>query len=104
VSFNGKALHYFRFEEFNQAVIDITTNNIDLIKMLFNERLTPPSPDVVFPNSDFESLGSLQGSMEYWWNVYWYPFWKVQSEQEKKIYFLRNNISNDLRDFMILHS
>lgn len=104
VSFNGKALHYFRFEEFNQTVIDITTNNIDLIKMLFDERLTPPGPDVVFPNSDFESLGSLQGSMEYWWNVYWSPFWKVQSEQEKKIYFLRNNISNDLRDFMILHS
>ncbi|TPG55430.1 hypothetical protein [Ewingella americana] len=102
--FNGMVLHFFKFEDFHQIVIDIITNNNDLIKDLCNENLEPPAPHVVFPDGDFEALGSLQGEMELWWNVYWLPFWTSLSEEEKEKYLERNKISSELREFLILHS
>ncbi|CAM7806029.1 hypothetical protein [Enterobacter hormaechei] len=104
ISFKGKALHYFKFEEFDQTVIDIITNNVDFIRKILCEKLEPPAPDVVFPDCDFESLGSLQGNIEFWWDVYWSPFWNALSEEDKMIYLHQNNISNGLRDFLMLHN
>lgn len=101
---NKRALHYYKFNEFDQIVIDIITNDNHLIKSLCNEQFEPPAPDTVFPYCDFESVGSLQGEMELWWNVYWSPFWISLSEEEKAKYLERNNISSELRDFLILHS
>jgi len=102
--YDGVALHYYKFHEFGQTVIDIITNNNHLIKKVCNEHLEPPAPDAVFPYCDFESVGSLQGEMELWWNVYWSPFWISQSEEEKAKYLERNNMARELREFLILHS
>jgi len=101
---NNRALHYYKFNEFGQTVIDLITNDNNLIKNLCDEYFEPPSPDTVFPYFDFESVGSLQGEMDLWWNVYWSPFWISLSEEEKDKYLERNNISSELREFLILHS
>ncbi|EDX9487248.1 hypothetical protein GQP67_004661 [Salmonella enterica] len=102
--YKGKTLHYYKFREFNQIIIDITTNSGELIKKIWDGKFEPPAPDIVFPNEDFESLGNLQGKMELWWDVYWFPFWVSLSEEDKRNYLERNNISNELREFLILHN
>lgn len=104
MSYKGKTLHYYKFKEFNQMVMDIITNSDDLIKKLWSNKFEPPAPDIVFPDEDFGTLGSLQGGMELWWDVYWSPFWMSLSEEDKKNYLERNNISNELREFLILHN
>ncbi|WP_336665981.1 hypothetical protein [Enterobacter mori] len=101
--YKEKALHYFKFNELGQTAIDIITNDNYLIKSLCSEHIEPPAPDTVFPYCDFGSVGSLQGQMEMWWNVYWSPFWISLSEEEKANYLERNNISSELREFLILH-
>ncbi|HHA1349780.1 TPA: hypothetical protein ACOEER_000814 [Enterobacter ludwigii] len=101
---NEKIVHYYKFNEFSQIVLDIITNDNDLIRKLCNEHFEPPAPDTVFPYSYFESVGSLQGQIDLWWNVYWSPFWISLSEEDKAKYLERNNISGELREFLILHS
>jgi hypothetical protein len=86
---NEKVLHYFKFIGFGQTVIDIITNDNHLIKSLCDEYFESPALDTVFPYCDFESVGSLQGEMELWWNDYWSPFWISLSEEEKEKYLER---------------
>lgn len=59
ISYGGKMLYYYKFEEFNQTVIDVITNNDDLIKGIWSNKLEPPAPDIVFPDDDFESQGKM---------------------------------------------
>lgn len=101
---NEKIVHYYKFNEFSQIVLEIITNDNDLIRKLCNEHFEPPAPDTVFPYSDFESVGSLQGQIGLWWSVYWSPFWISLSAEDKAKYLERNNISSELREFLILHS
>lgn len=104
MSFNGKVLHFYTFEEFNQTVIDVITNNNKFIKNLYDMNLESPAPHIVFPERDFEALGGLQGDVELWWNVYWSPFWSSLTEEEKEQYLVRSELSSELSEFLILHS
>ncbi len=100
---NGKTLHYFKFIEFNQIVIDIITNDTDFIESLCKEKFSPPAHDIVFPDRDFETVGSLQGDVALWWDIYWLPFWNALDKTEKDNYMERNKISDQLKEFLALH-
>lgn len=104
LSFKGRSLHYYQFKEFGQVVVDIITNDNSLIDDIFALSLEPPLPNAVFPNRDIESFGSLQGDIEAWWNIYWLPFWGRLSLEEKKHYVEQRNISNELKEFLLLHN
>ncbi|XTZ36955.1 hypothetical protein ACQYRI_13260 [Salmonella enterica] len=103
LSFGSKTLHYFQFKEFGQVVIDIITNDNNLIQNTIAAELEPPLPNVVFPERSVESFGGLQGDVETWWNIYWNPFWVSLSQEEKKHYIEQENISGELKEFLFLH-
>lgn len=103
LSLKSRTLHYFQFEEFGQIAVDIITNDNKLIYDIYALDLEPPQPSTVFPNRDIETFGSLQGDIEAWWNIYWFPFWGKLSLEEKKHYIEQKNISNELKEFLLLH-
>ncbi|CAK9886223.1 MAG: hypothetical protein XXXJIFNMEKO3_02651 [Candidatus Erwinia impunctatus] len=88
-----KVLIGYKFKEFNQDVIKIITNDGGFITSFCGKCLEPPSPQNVFPDRGFGTYGSLQGDMEYWWDVYWHPFWSRLTEYEKEKYILQNDFS-----------
>ncbi len=83
----NESIHFSIVSEFNAFTIRIVTNSIRLLKEIDNLRVEPPSPWISFPEIDPDSLGSLQGSIDYWWYVYWTPFWEKLSPQEKQDYY-----------------
>lgn len=104
LSLKNRTLHYYQFKEFGQIVVDIITNDNNIIDDISALALEPPLPSAVFPNRDIEPYGSLQGDIETWWNIYWFPFWGRLSLEEKKHYVEQRNISNDLKEFLLLHN
>ena len=99
----GQYLNYYFFTDIDKKVVDVITNNVSFIEAVHELKLTPPSPQTVFPDVNFETIGSLQGQMEYWWNVYWAPFWDVLDNTEKMAYIDSENLSADVIEFLQLH-
>ncbi|MCK6894582.1 hypothetical protein [Enterobacter bugandensis] len=99
-----RTLHYYQFKHFGQIVVDIITNDNSIINDISALALEPPLPNTVFPNRGIEFFGSLQGDLEAWWDIYWFPFWGRLSLEEKKHYVEQRNISNDLKEFLLLHN
>jgi hypothetical protein len=80
----GEAIHFAVRSEFNGATVEMLTNSDSLMLALDALQLEPPPPWVAFPNIDPDTLGSRQGAIEYWWNIYWQPFWACQSSPENQ--------------------
>ena len=59
----------------------LISNSIELLQKL--PELAPPKPWEVFPEVDADGLGSLQGSLEHWWNNYWWPYWLNLTPQQR---------------------
>ena len=60
----------------------LVSNSTRLLEVLPD--LAPPPPWRVFPEVDASGLGSLQGSLEYWWSHYWWPYWQSLSQEQRK--------------------
>lgn len=60
----------------------LVSNSTRLLQVLPD--LAPPPPWRVFPEVDVSGLGSLQGSLEYWWSHYWWPYWQSLSREQRK--------------------
>ncbi|TLI73284.1 hypothetical protein FEK42_22255 [Escherichia sp. E2748] len=103
-SLKNSTLHYYQFKEFGQTAVDIITNDNNLIDNIYALYLEPPLPSTVFPNRDVETFGSLQGDIEAWWSIYWHPFWGRLSLEKKKHYVEQKNLSNELKEFLLLHN
>ena len=52
----------------------LVSNSIELLEALPD--LSPPAPWQAFPGVDASGLGSRQGSFDYWWRHYWWPYWQ----------------------------
>lgn len=89
---HGKVVICYKFMEFEHEIVRLITNDNEFINCLCKKGLEPPEPECIFPDKDFGTYGSLQGDMEFWWDVYWKPFWESLRAEEKK----ENNISNDV--------
>ncbi|MFN3771478.1 MAG: hypothetical protein ACK4TD_24180 [Ectopseudomonas guguanensis] len=62
-------------------LILLVSNCTDLLQALPD--LSPPAPWQVFPNIDASGLGSLQGSLDYWWQYYWWPYWQSLTQEQR---------------------
>lgn len=96
-------LDYCFFTDMDEIVVEVITNSVSLIEAIHRLKLTPPSPQTVFPDVDFGAIGSLQGKIEYWWNVYWFPFWSAIDSVEKLNYIDNEKLSEDVIEFIQLH-
>ena len=85
-SFVSEGIAIAKTNEFNGIVIYLLTNNIDLLNDIDLAEFAPPPPWVVFPNEDARGLGSMQGSMEYWFFNHWNPFWNSLTFAKKRQY------------------
>lgn len=100
---HDKVLICNKFKEFEQEVVRLITNDNEFINCLCEKGLEPPDPECVFPDKDFGTYGSLQGDMEFWWHVYWKPFWESLKEEERKQYLERSNLSIGTIEFLEHH-
>lgn len=77
-------------EEFGGILIEATTNSIPLLRSIDHLLKAPKAPWEVFPDMQpIEAVLSKQGSLEFWWNHIWLPFWDSRTASEKEQYLLR---------------
>ncbi|ARU90449.1 hypothetical protein [Pseudomonas sp. M30-35] len=62
--------------EFNGVLVELTTNSRRLINAI-DKFVGPPMPPwITFPQlQPIEAVMAKQGSLEYWWEWVWMPFW-----------------------------
>lgn len=85
---NGSELiiHINVSQEFAGTMITLLTNDVSVFDRIEVGNYSPPPPWIVFPEYDPETLGSLQGDIDYWWYTFWSPFWKRISEPQQEEY------------------
>lgn len=95
----SKKVMLFLSPSFSGVVISLTSNDLDVIAALQQERFEPPLPSESFPSIDPEGLGSLQGDMEYWWGHLWFPFWQSLSPERQSAL----DLDPEWREFILMH-
>jgi hypothetical protein len=90
-------------QEFNGYSIHLVTNSSSFMTALLCLKVAPPSPWEVFPDVDPETLGSLQGSIDFWWRNYWMPFWNSLDETEKEQDLATRNAKKEWVEFIKTH-
>lgn len=100
----NESIHFSISPEFNGYSFQIVTNSLVFLEQLDLLKIEPPPPWIVFPEIDPDTLGSLQGSIDYWWYVYWTPFWQKLSTQEKQEYYNINNASPEWIECIDIHN
>jgi hypothetical protein len=95
-----KSVHFSIRPEFNGAVVVVVTNSTVLIEKIDNLHLEPPPPWFAFPNVDPSTLGDLQGSMEYWWDWLFGPFWNALDDTGRANYLSRFPPDEDWAEFL----
>lgn len=86
-------------KDFGGTIVSLVTNDNILVESIVSLKLTPPRPEVSFPELEPEALGSVQGSLEYWWYELWKPFWCSLSPAEQG----QLNLSDDWCEFIDWH-
>lgn len=100
----GKSIHFSLRPEFGGALVVIVTNSVRLIEKIDALRLQPPPPWIVFPAVDPSTLGSLQGSLEYWWDWLFLPFWNAADASAKASYLEKFPASAEWMEFLETHA
>lgn len=86
----------------NGTSLLLVSNSIELLQSLPD--LVPPLPWDVFPEVDADGLGALQGSLEYWWNHYWWPYWNSLSPQQRTDWLNNTSHPESWREYIQLQS
>lgn len=77
-------------EEFGGTLVEATTNSIPLLRSIDELFNSPPAPWFAFPRLDpIEAMLPNQGSLEYWRDHIWIPYWSSLTPSEKE-QFLRD--------------
>lgn len=97
-----ESIHFAVRSEFNGATVELLTNADSLMLALDALQLEPPPPWVAFPDIDPDTLGSRQGAIDYWWNVYWQPFWAGLSGPEREQFKVKHNIPTGWAAYLAL--
>ncbi|KAB8037861.1 hypothetical protein GCL60_11850 [Silvanigrella paludirubra] len=101
---SNESIHFSIVSGFNGYLFQIVTNSIKLLNELDILKIEPPPPWISFPEIDPDSLGSLQGSIDYWWYVYWTPFWEKLTPQEKQDYYKIKNATPEWIECIEIHN
>lgn len=99
-----KAAHFSIRQEFGGAVVIILTNSMSLLARIDALSLEPPPPWTVFPNVDPCTLGSLQRSMEYWWDWLFLPFWSALDGSARSRYLKGHPTDENWLEFLETHA
>lgn len=76
--------------EFGGLLVEMTTNSVELLTSIDSIFQFPPPPWIAFPYIDpIEITLPKQGSLEYWYDHIWSPYWSSRSDKEK-LEFLEN--------------
>ncbi|MNF89200.1 hypothetical protein D3C84_717150 [compost metagenome] len=84
---------------FAGVLVSFASNDLDVLEAMQCSIWIPSQPAESFPWLDPQSLGSLQGDVEYWWNHLWLPFWVSLSLKEQADFALEP----EWREFMESH-
>lgn len=84
-----KSAHFSIRSEFGGAVVVMVTNSAALIEKIDALAIAPPPPWIAFPDVDPSTLGALQGSMAYWWDWLFSPFWSTLDVVQQTSYLSR---------------
>jgi hypothetical protein len=79
----------------------LVSNSTRLLQALPD--LAPPPPWRVFPYVNASGLGSLQGSLEYWWSHYWWPYWQSLSQEQRNEWLQHPDHPEGWRDYLQQH-
>ncbi|SDJ48409.1 hypothetical protein [Pseudomonas indica] len=101
---DGTALKLSIRQEFNGWVIEMITNSKALLDGLDASFKMPPPPWTAFPKMEpIEAVMSKQGSLEYWWNWFWSPFWDHADSETRKSYLRDHKASEEWAECLIEH-
>lgn len=75
-----------QYADFAGICVLLISNDIALLQQLIAFKATPPAPWESFPEVDPDTLGSLQGNIEFWCDTFWRPYWLSLSEAERSQY------------------
>ncbi len=93
---DGTALKLGIRQEFNGLVIEMITNSKALLESLDASFKAPSPPWVAFPNMEpIEAVMSKQGSLEYWWEWIWSPFWHYAPADIRVNYLTHHKASEE---------
>ncbi|VEF24289.1 Uncharacterised protein [Shewanella baltica] len=93
-SFNGLITHpsqatslqLHQYADFAGICVSLMSNDKALLEQLIAFKSTLPHPWESFPDVDPETLGSLQGNIDFWCNYFWRPYWLSLSVTERLQY------------------
>lgn len=75
-----------QYADFAGICVLLITNDINLLQQLIAFKAAPPPPWESFPNVDPDTLGSLQGNIEFWCDAFWRPYWFSLNDIERQQY------------------
>lgn len=78
----------------------LVSNSVQLLQAMPD--LAPPPPWQVFPEIDADGLGSLQGSLEHWWQSFWWPYWQSLSQAQRKQWLQEPSHPEGWREYLQL--
>lgn len=85
-STNETRIFLNQYIDFAGVCINLVTNNNTLLAALVNFKSAPPTPWESFADVDPDTLGSLQGNIDFWCNYFWRPYWLSLSAAERLQY------------------
>lgn len=93
---NGGALQFSIRQEFNGLIIELTTNSKTLLEQLDALFKAPPPPWFAFTKMEpIEAVMDKQGSLEYWWEWIWSPFWGYAPIEIRTAYLKDHKASDE---------
>lgn len=98
---DGSSLKLNVRREFNGLIIELITNSNTFLEELDATFKAPPAPWFAFPDmAPIESITSKQGSLEYWWDWIWSPFWQHASDEVRMAYLRKHKASDEWIEYL----
>lgn len=87
--------------EFNGLIIELITNSKTFLERLDVSFNAPPPPWFAFPDMEsIEVIMNKQGSLEYWWDWIWNPFWEHASAETRADYLSAHKASVEWAEYL----
>ncbi|MCL1089825.1 hypothetical protein L2744_09430 [Shewanella profunda] len=75
-----------QYADFAGVCMNLITNDQALLEQLISFKSALPHPWESFPDIAPDTLGSLQGNIDFWCHYFWHPYWLSLSQSERLQY------------------